>query len=267
MLERSPGQLPRTKSQGRKGKPVSPFAACRAREVWDRDTKWLKLNDFRHGIQEQLQAKQRQNRQLVLIKQQETEQVRAASEMLLRTQQNESQKRKNQTKQYRRALDVQSGVSAQRTFEANLSRFYGYDSPSQGYTEAVGRFFGSGDTEAAGSDGSPPRFFKTLPRSTLLDPITGLVRLYPVHRGRLQSLGRAKAVEVTGKVSESPPPKSVYHEQPRFEKNIPRRMIFNPLTGERRLVEDKSMPVLSHSFEYRVPYSLLHRGPYAPKQA
>lgn len=267
MLERLPRPLPRTKSQERKAKPVSPFAACRVREAWERDTKWFKLNDFRHGIQEQLQAKSRQNRQLVLLKQQETDQVRAASEMLLRTQQHESQKRKIQAKQYRRALDAQSGLPAQRTFEANLSRFYGSDSPSQGYTEAVDRFFGSGDAEASGSDGSPPRFFKTLPRSTLIDPITGLVRMYPIHRGRIQSLGRAKPVEVTGKISESPPPKSVYHEQPRFEKNLPRRMIFNPLTGERRLVEDKSMPVLAHSFEYRVPYSLLQHRPYAPKQA
>jgi hypothetical protein len=265
MLERFPESLPRTKSLGRKGKQAPPFAACNAREVWDREAKWAKVNDFKKGIGAQIKTQQRQKRQLMQLKQQETEQVRAASEMLLRTQQNESKLRKQQAQQYRRALDAQSGVTAQHTFQTNLSRFYGYDSSTQDYTEAAGRFFGSGDAEASGS---PSRFLKTLPRSTLIDPITGLVRIYPIHRQRLQSLGRAKPVQVTAKISDSPPPRSVYHEQPRFEKNIPRRMIFNPLTGERKLLEDKSMPVFSHSFEYRKPpYSLLQRSPYVPKQA
>ena len=263
MLERFPDSLPRTKSLGRKGKQALPFAACNAREVWDREASLAKVNDFKKGIGAQIKTQQRQRRQLAQLKQQETEQVRAASEMLLRTQQNESKLHKQQAQQYRRALDVQSGVTAQQTFQTNLNRFYGYDSSTQDYTEAAGRFFGNGE-----ASGSPSRFLKTLPRTTLIDPITGLVRIYPIHRERIQSLGRAKPVQVTAKISDSPPPRSVYHDHPRFEKNIPRRMLFNPLTGERKLLEDKSMPVFSHSFDYRrPPYSLLHRSPYVPKQA
>ena len=241
-MDRSP--LARTRSLGLKAKPGVPFPACPSRPAYDRHTKFLQ--SFQH-LKTSLETHP---------KPLENPQFAANSQVILHSPQLRSLKHKQL--HYRHDLDIQSGVSAAHAYRVNKSRFYGVETPVQDLNEATNLFFAS---EERGEEASPTRFVKTLPRNTLLDPITGVIRRYPSGKGRMQSLGRARKVEVTGKISDSPPPKRVYEEYPRFEKKIPRRMVFNPLTGEKKILADHSVPAFIHSFDYRLspsPYPRNH---------
>jgi len=98
-----------------------------------------------------------------------------------------------------------------RSFEENKSAFYGADKPT----------FGS----------SP--LGKTLPRSTVSDPITGQVRTVSSEKPRYSPLGGPKPDIFVGKINDSPAPQTqLYAQQSYTRKSGYRPSNYNPLTGQ-----------------------------------
>jgi hypothetical protein len=168
---------------------------------------------------------------------------------------------------YKNVLDGQSGAADKQQFEASAKKFYGIDEGpkevSSEMRDAANRFYGVDDANASfdfgGSPGrSPSRLAKTVPKTVMSDPITGAVRNIPASRQRIQSLGNQRPVYVSGKINDAPPPHSVFAEQPNFGKKIPRKVFFNPLTGERRIVGDESMKDVRRSLDN--PFSYHYAG-------
>ena len=136
----------------------------------------------------------------------------------------------------------------QRSFEENKAAFFGADGGDQrqfnrntsvlnagkppssvDLNKAV--FLGDGQQQTFSTS---PILGKTVPKSTISDPITGVVRTVSSQRTRFQPLGKEKPDVFVGKINDSPAPTAdIYGSQPSFTKKSGNKPYsYNPLTGQ-----------------------------------
>lgn len=219
------------------------FSSVATLEAYAQEQKQQRQRLFMSSINEQLQFKAQQTQQQRLEKQQAVERRITESQQLRLAQVEQRRAKAQRSREYRLALDFQSGKTEKDQFQANAEKFFGWESKTmQGYSEARDRFFGADSSDLNRSIGSI-RLAKTLPRTTVTDPITGAVRHFQLSRSKIYPLGNSKHLAVAAKISESPPPRR--EESRYFGKKVSRKVIFNPLTGVRTDMGD----ALSRSFE------------------
>lgn len=232
---------------------LPPFSnATVSRDDLDRALNRQRQQELMSSLQQQIQVKRLQEEQEGRARQEAAQQRLKDLERQRAWEQNTKDRKREVAMNYRNILDGQSGAADKQLFEASAKKFYGVDEGpkevSSEMREAANRFYGvdegsaSMDLSLGGSPGrSPSRLAKTVPKTVMSDPITGAVRNIPASRQRIQSLGNQRPVFVSGKINDAPPPHSVFAEQPNFGKKVPRKVFFNPLTGERRIVGEESM--------------------------
>ena len=228
----------------------TPVFTTKSREDLEKEQQTVRNSELVSYLSQQIQLKRDTTQMQLMQRRKDAEKAKVEREQLQARNRSDRIRRVEQRHIYKRALDAQSGQGDQQVHQANSMRFFGCaeSRPSQDFSTAADRFFGTdSDTSTPTSSLSPVRIAKTSLKTTLMDPITGTVRTLAVSRGRIHSLGNARPVYVAGKISESPPPRSVFWEQPNFGKKVPRREVFNPLTGERVTVGEKSAPNISKS--------------------
>jgi hypothetical protein len=231
-----------------------------AREDLEKEMHKARNQEFLSTVNQQIQARKAMSDHYNLLKQKEMEQRLQDLERHRAKEVRDKRYRKDRMNDYCKTLDVQSGNAERQAYQSNLERFYGAEEakqPKMDFDQAAKVFFGAEAEKPAVAheimDSSftsltPFRLAKTVPKTLMSDPITGAVRSVP-SRGRILSLGNYKPETIAGKINYSPPPKSVFLDQPNYGKKIPRKVIFNPLTGERKVLGEKSTPLLSSSFE------------------
>lgn len=248
---------------------LPPFSnASVSRDDLDRALNRQRQQELLSSLQQQIQAKRLQEEQEARTRQEAAQQRLKDLERQRAWEQNTKDKKREVAMSYKSILDNQSGAADKQQFEASAKKFFGVDEgpkESNEMREAANRFYGVDETNASldlslgGSPGrSPSRLAKTVPKTVMSDPITGAVRNIPASRQRIQSLGNQRPVYVSGKINDAPPPHSVFAEQPNFGKKIPRKVFFNPLTGERRIVGDESMKDVRKSLDN--PFSYHYAG-------
>lgn len=99
-----------------------------------------------------------------------------------------------------------------RSYEENKAAFYGAEKPAFGNSPPLG---------------------KTLPKSTVSDPITGQVRTVSSEKPRYSPLGGPKPDLFVGKINDSPAPQTnLFAQQSYTKKSGYRPSNYNPLTGQ-----------------------------------
>ena len=241
--------------------PIPPFStnSSMTREELDRQMRMQRQLDFMSSINQQLQDRRSQQVQESLAREQAAQQRLQELDRQRMWEQSERDRKRSMLSGYRQVLDSQSGAADKQQFEVSAKKFFGVDEgsnakePGTDFKQSACKFYGVDeqsyqlDPINASLGRSPSRLAKTIPKTTLTDPITGAVRNIPGSRQRIHSLGNQRPVYISGKINDSPPPPSVFAEQPNFGKKVPRKVFFNPLTGERRVIGEADDPGVSRS--------------------
>lgn len=135
-----------------------------------------------------------------------------------------------------------------RSFQENSSLFYGesnaqpvlppssYAKPAFSGTNQSSKSFEDNKAAFYGVDrgvGNSPSLGKTVPKSTVSDPITGQVRTVSSEKPRYSPLGGPKPDIFVGKINDSPAPQTRGNAQPSYTKKSGYRPSnYNPLTGQ-----------------------------------
>lgn len=250
---------------------MPPFSGAAAtRDEYDRAMSRQRQQEMLTTLQQQVQAKRMQEEQEARTRQEAAQQRLRDLDRQRAWEQSLKDRKREVASNYRYVLDGQSGAADKQLYEASVRKFYGVDEGTKEISadmrDAVNRFYGVDEMSVPPADlsmgglpaRSPSRLAKTVPKTVMSDPITGAVRNIPASRQRIQSLGNQRPVYVSGKINDSPPPQSVFGEQPNFGKKIPRKVFFNPLTGERRILGEESGKDVRRSVDN--PFSYHYQG-------